>query len=105
MDDLYANRYVCRGNHNNGYCGRKIQIVLKKLSTLVILLSSFPALGQTVQQSGTVTARHLPYWVTSGVIADGGSATDSPITSIGVTNNGAGGLCVASDRQSSAGRN
>lgn len=79
---------------------------LKILAAAACLLLSTPALPQTtVRQSGTVTAQHLPYWVTSGVIGDGGSATDSPITSIGVTNNGGAGICVASDRQSAAGRN
>src|SRR5216684_7772770 len=69
------------------------------------LLFTSPVLAQSVQQSGTVTNKHIPYWVTSGVIADGGSATDSPISSIGVTNNGGAGFCVSSDVQTAAGRN
>lgn len=76
----------------------------KFVSCLLIALVS-QATAQTVQQSGTVTARHLPYWVTSGVIGDGGSSADSPISSIGVTNNGGQGICVSSDRQTAAGRN
>src|SRR5712671_1058135 len=79
--------------------------MLRKSLLLAFLLAASPVLAQSVQQSGTVTNKHLPYWVTSGVIADGGSATDSPITSIGVTNNGGAGFCVSSDRQAAAGRN
>src|SRR5229473_3565656 len=79
--------------------------MLRKLLVLAALLFAGPALAQSVQQSGTVTQKHVPYWVTSGVIGDGGSATDSLITSMGVTNNGGAGFCVSSDRQSAAGRN
>lgn len=64
-----------------------------------------PAMAATVQQSGTVTVNHIPYWVTNGVIGDGGSSVDSPITSIGVTNNGGSGICVNSARQTAAGYN
>jgi hypothetical protein len=78
--------------------------MLKKLLLLAFFIAT-PALAQNVQQSGTVTRNHLPYWVTSGVIGDGGSAADSPISSIGVTNNGGAGICVSSDRQTAAGRN
>jgi len=79
--------------------------MLRKLLVLAALLFTGPVLAQSVQQSGTVTNKHVPYWVTSGVIADGGSATDSPVSSIGVTNNGGAGFCVSSDRQTAAGRN
>jgi hypothetical protein len=78
--------------------------MLKKLLLLAFFIAT-PALAQNVQQSGTVTRNHLPYWVTSGVIGDGGSSADSPISSIGVTNNGGAGICVSSDRQTAAGRN
>jgi len=79
--------------------------VLRKILPFVVLLFATSAFAQSVQQSGTVTNKHIPYWVTSGVIADGGSATDSPISTMGVTNNGGAGFCVSSDRQSAAGRN
>src|SRR6266851_8252041 len=79
--------------------------MLKKSLLLALLLVTSSAFAQNVQQSGTVTNKHIPYWVTSGVIADSGSATDSFISSIGVTNNGGAGFCVSSDRQSAAGRN
>jgi hypothetical protein len=78
--------------------------MLKKLLLLAFFIAT-PALAQNVQQSGTVTRNHLPYWVSSGVIGDGGSSADSPISSIGVTNNGGAGFCVSSDRQSAVGRN
>jgi hypothetical protein len=67
------------------------------------LLWAVPALAQ-VQQSGTVTARHPAYWVTSGAIGDPGGATDSALSSLGVTNEGGPGLCVSSQRASAAGR-
>lgn len=79
--------------------------MLKKLLFLLALLSAAPAFGQSVQQSGSVTRNHIPVWNTSGVISDGGSSTDSPITSIGVTNEGGAGFCVSSQRQTAAGRN
>jgi hypothetical protein len=53
---------------------------MRKLVALLALLLAGPALAQSVQQSGTVTRGHLPYWITSGVIGDGGSAADSPIS-------------------------
>jgi hypothetical protein len=79
--------------------------MLKKLLVSAALLAAVPAFAQSVQQSGTVTRNHIPYWLTSGVIGDGGSAADSPISSIGVTNPGGSGICVSSDRQTAAGRN
>lgn len=54
---------------------------------LAILLVS-PAFGQQVQQSGVVSPGHAPAWVTSGVIRDGGSATNSNLTELGITKNG-----------------
>ena len=79
--------------------------MLRKLLVAASLLLAGPALAQSVQQSGTVTRAHIPYWVTSGVIGDGGSSADSPISSIGVTNNGGSGICVNSARQTAAGYN
>ena len=71
---------------------------------LALLLAPFGAFAQSVQQSGNVTIGHVPYWVTNGVIADGGTASDSPISSLGVTNNGGPGLCVSTGRSTAAGR-
>src|SRR5216683_101047 len=77
-----------------------------RIALLALILFAAPAFAQqAVQQSGSVTKGHVPYWVTSGAIGDGGSATNSPITSIGVTNNGGAGICVSSDVQTAAGRN
>ena len=76
---------------------------MKKLLVALSLLTS-PAFAQNVQQSGTVTARHPMYWVTSGVAGDPGGATDSAISGLGVTNEGGPGLCVSSQRASAAGR-
>src|SRR5229473_5561663 len=77
-----------------------------RIALLALTLLAAPAFAQqAVQQSGSVTKGHVPYWVTSGAIGDGGSATSSPITSIGVTNNGGAGICISSDVQTAAGRN
>ena len=78
--------------------------MLKKLMVSAALLLAVPAYAQNVQQSGSVTRNHIPVWNTSGVIADGGSSADSPITSMGVTNNGGSGFCISTQRQSAAGR-
>lgn len=67
---------------------------LRKILVAAILYLSTPAMATTVQQSGTPTPGHLPYWVTNGVIGDGGTSADSPITSLGVT----GQICSNSDR-------
>ncbi len=74
------------------------------LLALAFVGAIFPAFGQNVQQSGTVTRSHLPYWVSNGIIGDAGSSADSPVNSIGVTNNGGCALGVASQRQTAAGR-
>ncbi len=77
-----------------------------RAALLALVLLATPAIAQqAVQQSGSVTRGHVPYWVSSGVIGDGGSATNSPVSSIGVTNNGGAGICVSSDVQTAAGRN
>ncbi len=79
--------------------------MLKKSVLLAALLVAFPAFAQNVQYVSPVTRNHLAIWNTNGVLQDGGSSADSPITSIGVTNNGGAGLCISSDRQTAAGRN
>ncbi len=45
---------------------------MKKILALFLALIS-PAFGQSVQQSGNITPGHIATWVTSGIIADGGS--------------------------------
>ena len=64
---------------------------------LVAVFLTSSALAQSVQQSGSVSPGHLPLWITSGVIGDGGTSADSPITSIGAT----GPICSNSARQAS----
>lgn len=76
----------------------------KILLALAVLLAPLSAYGQAVQQSGSITPNHVPTWVTNGVIGDGGTASDSPISSIGVTNNGGNGICVSTGRSTAAGR-
>lgn len=73
--------------------------LLAKLAAaaVVALLVTGPAAAQTVQQSGTVTQNQLPVWITRGVIGPGGTAADSPISSIGAT----GSICSNSARQAS----
>lgn len=70
--------------------------MLKKLSLFTFMLIAAPAFAQNVQQGGSVTRNHIPVWLSSGVIGDGGSSASSPITSIGITNNGANGFCINS---------
>jgi hypothetical protein len=79
-------------------------MTMKRILAFAFLLLASPALAQTVTQSGSVTRNHIPYWVTSGVIGDAGSATDSPISGIGITNEGGPAFCVSSQRASAAGR-
>jgi hypothetical protein len=67
---------------------------MKKLFLTALLLLAAPAFGQNVQYVSPVTRNHIPVWNTNGVIADGGSSADSPISSIGVTNNGGAGICI-----------
>jgi hypothetical protein len=67
---------------------------IKKLLAAAFLLIATPALAQTVSFNPPITRNHIPVWVTSGVIADGGSAADSPISSMGAT----GPICSNSDR-------
>jgi hypothetical protein len=60
---------------------------MKRLAILISLLLLLA--GQTpVQQSGTVSPGHLPYWVTNGVIGDGGTAQNPKSTSIGTVGQG-----------------
>lgn len=61
--------------------------------------------GSPVKQSGNVTNGHAAYWATNGVIADGGTAADGKLTSLGVTNNGGPGICASSAPLTAAARN
>ncbi len=59
------------------------------LSALIaaVTLGGFSAFAQ-VQQSGTVTAGHVSKFVTSGVIGDGGTATNGSLNAVGITATG-----------------
>jgi hypothetical protein len=99
----------------NGISDRNIQritavlqmraVMNKFIGAIVSLLLVAPAWAQNVQYVSPVTRGHIPVWNTAGVIADGGSSADSPVTSIGVTNNGGAGLCVNSARATAPGYN
>ena len=73
------------------------------LAAALILAPQF-AFAQAVQEAAPITVRQVPYWVTNGVIGDGGNAADSPISSFGVTNATTNGICVSSGRATAAGR-
>lgn len=72
-------------------------VMRKAILGLLAALLSTAAAAQSVQQSGTVTRGHIPYWASNGIISDAGTSADSPITSIGVT----GSICSNSARVSS----
>jgi hypothetical protein len=63
---------------------------MKKILLLALCLFSTPLFAQSVEQSGSVTTGHLPYWVTNGVIGDSGYPTEGKITGLGVTASGPG---------------
>ena len=73
------------------------------LAAALVLAPHF-AFAQSVQQSGSITVGQVSYWVTNGVIGNGGNANDSPVTSFGVTNATTNGICVSSGRVTAAGR-
>lgn len=52
------------------------------------------ALAQSIQQAGSVTPGHAPYWVGSGVQADSGPATAGKFTELGITRNGGLPFCI-----------
>ena len=67
----------------------------RALTTLLLCSVSHVALAQSVQQSGNVTPGHPAYWVTNGVVADGGPPTQGNLTGVGVTFSGPA-ICQAS---------
>ena len=73
---------------------------MKRVGITVAICCFFitAALGQSVQQSGSVTRNHLPYWVGNGLIGDAGTSADSPLASMGVTNANQSGICANSAR-------
>lgn len=77
----------------------------KILAGLILALSIGAAHAQSVQQSGSVTPNTAAIWNSTGVIKGGVTSTDSPLTTFGVTRDGADAICVSSARQTAAGRN
>ena len=80
--------------------------MFKRIALVAALfLSAAPSFAQSVQQSGSVTPNTAAIWSSTGVIKGGVTATDSPLTTFGVTRDGVDALCVSSARQTAAGRN
>lgn len=80
--------------------------MFKRIALVAALfLSAAPGFAQSVQQSGSVTPNTAAIWNSTGVIKGGVTATDSPLTTFGVTRDGVDALCVSSARQTAAGRN
>ena len=78
---------------------------MKKLGLALLgLLLALPVQAQSVQQSGSVIPGQSTYWISNGIVGNGGNANDSSITSLGVTNNTVPGFCVSSGRSTAAGR-
>lgn len=80
---------------------------MKKLLAALLLsaLSSSAFAASGVQQSGSpATPGQVPYWVSNGIIGVGTSANDSPINTLGVTNNNLSSFCISSQRAAAAGR-
>lgn len=79
----------------------------KLLLAAAAALFSCAAAAQSVNQSGSVTPGHLPVWISSGVIGDGGAATSPstmrPITGLGIVNNSDNGFCIYTAPIASAG--
>ncbi len=66
---------------------------MKKILALLLLSCSLASAQTTVKQSGQVTPGHVPYWATNGVIADGGTAQNGFLTSLGTVGNTVFGQC------------
>ena len=66
---------------------------MKNLAAALMLLA-FPAMAQ-VKQSGNVTPRHVTTWTTNGVVQDGGTAQNSPVTDLGTTSSNQQSICAA----------
>lgn len=82
-----------------------VSAVKKLLGVLAAVFFTGNALAQSVQQSGSVTPNTAAIWSGTGIIKGGVTATDSPLTTFGVTRNGVDAICVSSDRSTAVGRN
>lgn len=77
--------------------------ILASAAFLLALASA--AFGQAVQQSGPVTPNTSPIWSGTGIIKGGNTATDSPLTTFGITRDAVDAFCVSSARSTAVGRN
>ena len=77
------------------------------LATFLISLALFAGVAgaQPVTSSGQITGTHSSMWVSPGILADGGTAFDSPMSTLGLTSSSNTTFCTSSDRASAAGRN
>lgn len=67
------------------------------LAAAILAFGAMPAArAQSVIQSGSVTPGHLPTWVTSGVIKDGGTSSNPQVNALGLYGNGGCPLGIAS---------
>ena len=74
------------------------------LATTLFLAGLSDIQAQSVLQSGTVVPNHATIWNSNGVVQDGGTASDSPLSTLGVTNATTAGICVSSGRSTATGR-
>lgn len=68
---------------------------MRRYLAVLALFFAAPAFAQ-VQQSGNITAGHVPVWVYNGTIGDAGAATSGNVTEFGITKNGGLPFCINS---------
>ena len=72
---------------------------MRFLAVLALLLPALAFAQSTpVQQSGTVTPGHVAAWINSGVVRDGGTATQGLLNSVGIYGNGGTPLCITNSQ-------
>jgi len=76
--------------------------VLGFLALLALVSSTTTAQTPAIRQSGSITPGHAVRWITNGVIGDAGTASSGLLTTLGVTANGPGAICVNSGPITSA---
>ena len=73
--------------------------------SLALIATSLGVGAQPVTFSGQITGTHPSMWVSPGILADGGTAFDSPMSTLGVTTPSNTGICASSARATAPGRN
>lgn len=68
--------------------GLRLRFSLIAAIAAVALTGGVSVSAQTVQQAGSITPGHVARFVTNGVIADGGTAANGAINSLGITATG-----------------